>query len=240
MTDVSELPPLEALEPFGWIFTPGPLPSGSISASEAVLAAGMHPDQSVPRDIAVLSGAYTEKGRYRQEADGRRVTLYLEHPVWAVTSGPDSSMSPAGNSRSAQRYSRHTLVDGRRGRPITQFLLLHEPGSLRALDLHEPLDTPEMSLDEAITAAISGEERVLTDLPRTAEYGARWRLIPGFIQVTDVWRVTFDTSSLPPMSPAAKPDVAWVVIVDDKARHRWLSAALQETPVPNDSTTSPK
>lgn len=235
MTNVSELPPLEALEPFGWIFTPGPLPSGAISATEAVLAAGMHPDQSVPRDIAVQSGAYTEKGRYRQEADGRRVTLYLEHPVWAVTSGPDSSLAQAGDSRNAQRYSRHTLVDARRGRPMTQFLLLDEPGSLEALDLHEPLDIPDMSLEEAVTAAIAGEERVLTDLPRTAEYGARWRLIPSFIPVTDVWRVTFDTSSLPPMTPTAKPEVAWVVIVDDKARHRWLSAAVQETPIPSES-----
>jgi hypothetical protein len=235
MTDLSELPPLEALEPFGWIFTPSPPPSGAISASEALEAAGILADHVSRPDIAVLSGTYTEKGRYRREADGRRVTLYLEHPVWAITSGPDSSPARAGDSRSAQRYSRHTLVDARRGRPVTQFLLLHEPGSLGALDLHEPLDTPDMSLEEAVAAAIAGEERILTNLPRTAEYGARWRLIPGFVQVTDVWRVTFDTSSLPPMSSTEKPEVAWIVIVDDKAGHRWLSAAVQETPIPNDS-----
>jgi hypothetical protein len=235
MTDVSELPPLEALEPFGWIFTPGPLPSSSISASEALESTGILPNHASRPDTVVLPGTYTEKGRYRREADGRRVTLYLEHPVWVVTSGPDSSLARASDTRSAQRYSRHTLVDAYHGRPITQFLLLDEPGRVGALDLHEPLDAPDMSLEEAVDAAIAGEERVLTDLPRTAEYGARWRLIPGFVQVTDVWRVTFDTSSLPPISPTAKPEVAWVVIVDDKARHRWLSAAVQATPTASGS-----
>jgi hypothetical protein len=228
VTDAPELLSLEVLEPFGWIFTPGPLPGDAISATDAREATGVPTGQAPREALSVTSGAYTEKGRYRREEGGRRVTLYYEHPVWVITSGPDAVEESSGDSPKAERYSRHTLVDARGGKPITQFLLMNEPGELRVLDLHEPLNAPEMTLDEAVATALAGEERVLTDLPRTAEYGSRWRLIPGFVQVTDVWRVTFDTSSLPPIAPTAHPEVAWVVVVDDKAGHRWLSAAVEE------------
>ena len=122
------------------------------------------------------------------------------------------------------------VVDARTGSPITQFLFRNAPGEPALLDLHAPLTTAELTPDDAVKAAMTGEERVLTGLPRTVEYGSRWRLIPGFVQVTDVWRVTFDTSGLPPISAGADPEVAWVVLVDDKAGHRWLSAAVQESP----------
>jgi hypothetical protein len=234
MTDRSELLPLEALESFGWIFTPGPLPGNTISAADAIKAAGVAVGQAPRGDTSVESGTYTEKGRYRQEAGERRITLYYEHPVWVITTVADAGEETSGASLRAkragraERYSRHTLVDAHSGRRITQFLLVNDPGDLQVLDLHQPLSAPEMTLEEAVTAAISGEERLLTGLPRTAEYGSRWRLIPGFVQVTDVWRVTFDTSSLPPPSPTARPEVAWVVVVDDKAGHRWLSAAVEK------------
>ena len=228
MTDRSELLSLEALEPFGWIFTPGPLPRNTISAEDAIEAAGVALGQPPRGNISVASGMYTEKGRYRQEERARRVTLYYEHPVWVVTTVEDAGGESSGAATRAERYSRHTLVDARSGKRITQFLLVNDPGEPQVLDLHEPLSAPEMTLEEAVAAAIVGDERLLTGLPRTAEYGSRWRLIPGFVQVTDVWRVTFDTSSLPPVSPTARAEVAWVVIVDDKAGHRWLSAAVEE------------
>jgi hypothetical protein len=231
MTDGSELLSLEALEPFGWIFTPGPLPGNTISAADAIEAVGVAVGQAPRGDISVASGTYTEKGRYRQEAGERRTTLYYEHPVWVITTvahAGDESPDALLRAKRAERYSRHTLVDARSGNRITQFLLVNDPGELQVLDLHQPLSAPEMTLEEAVAAAIAGEERLLTGLPRTAEYGSRWRLIPGFVQVTDVWRVTFDTSSLPPLSPTARPEVAWVVVVDDKAGHRWLSAAVEE------------
>jgi hypothetical protein len=224
MTDWSEPLSLEELEPFGWIFTPGPLPGNAISAADAIEAAGQAPRD----DISVASGTYTEKGRYQQEEDARRVTLYYEHPVWVVTTVADAGEKSSGASPRAERYSRHTLVDARSGKRITQFLQMNDPGELHMLDLHEPLSAPEMTLEEAVAAAIAGEERLLTGLPSTSEYGSRWRLIPGFVQITDVWRVTFDTSSLPPVSPTARPEVAWVVVVDDKAGHRWLSAAVED------------
>jgi hypothetical protein len=213
------------------------MPADAISAADAIEIAVSDVDRALRGDISVESGRYTEKGRYRAEKGGRRVTLYSEHPVWAVSvavGAGEQSADPvprAKQARRAERYSRHTLVDARSGKRITQFLLVDNPGELQVLDLHAPLSAPEMSLEQAVAAAIAGEERLLTDLPRTAEYGARWRLIPGFVQVTDVWRVTFDTSSLPPVSPAARPEVAWVVIVDDKAGHRWLSAAVEESAV---------
>jgi hypothetical protein len=226
MTTPPDLPSLEALEPFGWIFTPGPLPVGSISAEVAQSAIGIFAKNAPESEISLASGSYTEKGRYRLMVGGQRVTLYSEHPVWAVSIVPPESADTDGQTQVAERYSRHTLVDARTGRLMTQFLLRSGPGEPAGLDLHAPLTTAELTHDEAIHAAIVGEERMLTGLPTSVEYGSRWRLIPGFVQVTDVWRVTFDTSSLPPLSPAAEPEVAWVVIVDDKAGHRWLSAAV--------------
>jgi hypothetical protein len=226
MTDPPDLPSLEALEPFGWIFTPGPPPAGSISAEAAQAAAAISADNATESEIFLAAGSYTEKGRYRPMAGGQRITLYSEHPVWVVSIVPTVSADTSGQTQMAESYSRHTLVDARTGRLMTQFLLRSGPGEPALLDLHAPLTTAELTPEEAVSAAIAGEERVLTSLPRTVEYGSRWRLIPGFVQVTDVWRVTFDTSSLPPLSPAAKPEVAWVVIVDDKAGHRWLSAAV--------------
>lgn len=231
ISDTPDLPSLTILEPFGWIFTPGPLPPDAISSRAALSAAGI-PSVGLPdAAISMASGSYTEKGRYRQVGGGARVTLYSELPVWAVTIAPTESPDTADQAQPAERYSRHTLVDARTGQLITQFLRRSESGEAALLDLHPPLTCAELTPDEAATAAIAGEERVLTGLPRTAEYGSRWRLIPGFVQVTDVWRVTFDTSSLSSLSPAPEPEVAWVVIVDDKAGHRWLSAALQEMPV---------
>lgn len=227
MTDAPELFSLEALEPFGWIFTPGPLPGDAISAAGVLEAAGFPTDRAPTGEISVASGSYTEKGRYRQEESGGRSTLYYEHRVWLVTLALHAEPEPSSEPSKAEQYSRHTLVDARSGRRITQFLRRNESGELHVLDLHAPLSAPEMTLHEAVAAALAGEERVLTGLPRTAEFGSRWRLIPGFVQVTDVWRVTFDTSSLPPLSPAAKPELAWVVVVDDKAGHRWFSAAVE-------------
>jgi hypothetical protein len=238
VNDAAELLSLEALEPFGWIFTPGPLPPDAISATDALEAAGV-PARALPGgDLVAVSGSYTEKGRYRQQESGSRVTLYYEFPVWVVTSGPGMGREASCHELSAEHYSRHTLVDARSGKCITQFLLMNESTALGVLDLHEPLSAPEMTMEKAVAAAIAAEERVLTGLPRTAEYGSRWRLIPGFVQVTDVWRVTFDTSSLPPLSPAALPEVAWVVMVDDKAGHRWLSAALEEPRIKHDEKLS--
>jgi hypothetical protein len=228
-SDTPDLPSLTILEPFGWVFTPGPLPPNAISSQAALSAVGI-PLVGLPdTEISMASGSYTEKGRYRQAEGGARVTLYSEHPVWDVTIIPRQSTNTADEAQAAERYGRHILVDSRTGQLITQFLGRSERGEAAHLDLHPPLTGAELTCDEAVTAAIAGEERILTGLPRTAEYGSRWRLIPGFVQVTDVWRITFDTSSLPPLSPTSEPEVAWVVIVDDKAGHRWLSAALQDT-----------
>lgn len=230
MPDTTDLPSLTNLEPFGWIFTPGSLPPDAISWQSALLAADIPPDRLYDTEVSISSGSYTEKGRYRLVEGERRVTLYSEHPVWVLTIVRTESPTITEPAQAAERYSRHTLVDARSGQLITQFLGRHVPGAPALLDIYPPLASAELTHDEAVAAAISGEERVLSGLPKTAEYGSRWRLIPGFTQVTDVWRVSFDTSDLPPLSPAAAPEVAWVVIVDDKAGHRWLSAALQETP----------
>jgi hypothetical protein len=232
MPDTTDLPSLTNLEPFGWIFTPGPLPPDAISWQSALSAADILPDGLYDTEVSIASGSYTEKGRYRLVEGERRVTLYSEHPVWVITIVPAADIDATGKKSEAERFSRHTLVDARTSQLITQFLRRNDPVESALLDLHPPLTTPELTLDEAVAAAISGEERVLNELPRTAEYGSRWRLIPGFVQVTDIWRVSFDTSDLPPLSPAAAPEVAWVVIVDDKAGHRWLSAALQDPTPP--------
>ncbi len=228
MPDSPELPSLAILEPFGWNFAPVSPPPGAVTSSAALAAAAIPANGLPDTEISIIFGAYTEKGRYRQEKGERRVTLYLEHPVWVVTIVLKETAHPADQVPAAEWYSRHTLVDARTGRLITQFLWRNEPGELAVLDLQAPLAASELTRDQAVKAALAGEERVLTGLPRTAEYGSRWRLIPGFVQVTDVWRVTFDTLSLPPIAPTAEPEIGWVVMVDDKAGHRWFSAALQE------------
>lgn len=215
-----ELLPLEALEPFGWIFTPGPLPAHALSREDALHAAGL---MAAGGEIGLTSGVYTEKGRYREEGDGRRVTLYAEQPVWAITFPPaarDGRETPGG----------HTLIDALSGQILTQFLQGVHAVELQPLDLYTPLGPAVLSREAAVAAAVAGEERVLTGLPREVEYGARRRPIPGFVQVGDVWRVTFDTSGLPPRAPDAPPEAAWVVLVDDKAGHRWLSAAVAARP----------
>jgi hypothetical protein len=240
VTDSPELPPLSMLEPFGWVFAPGPLPTGSISAEAALAAAGMSADSSPDAEISIMSGSYTEKGRYRQVKGGQRITLYTDHPVWVVTILPKDATNLNDEVPQAARHSRHTVVDARTGGLITQFLLRSGPGVAALLDLHAPLTTAELTSEEAVAAALAGEEQVLTGLPRSVEYGSRWRLIPGFMQVTDVWRVTFDTSSLPPASPTAQPELVWVVVVDDKAGPRWLSAAVHESPTAPDSDTASK
>lgn len=225
MTQISELPSLEILEPFGWLFTPGSLPSMALAGSDALarVTGALGPGMDT---TSLASGTYTEKGRYRRTEGGRRMTLYDQHPVWVVTTEV-AAAEPITDSLSADQCSRHTVLDAHSGRPIAQFLWLHVPRALHVLDLCEPLDEPELTLDEAVAAALSGEERVLADLPRTAEYGSRWRLIPGFVQVTDVWRITFDSSGVPSVASTARRELAWVVVVDDKAGHRWLSAAVE-------------
>lgn len=236
MHDSPELPSLTELEPFGWVFIPLPPPPGAISSTVALAAAGIPANGLPDAEISITSGSYTEKGRYRQEQGERRTTLYAEHPVWVISIVTKATPRDSDQAPSAEWFSRHTLVDARTGQRITQFLRLNEPRELAPLDLHAPLTSPELTRDQAEAAAIVGEERVLTGLPRSAEYGSRWRLIPEFAQVTDVWRVTFDTSSLPPITPNADPEVAWVVMVDDKAGHRWLSAALQKSSGVEDRT----
>ncbi|HEX6510405.1 MAG TPA: hypothetical protein VF221_22480 [Chloroflexota bacterium] len=226
MDDQEEPPSLDVLEPFGWVFTPGPPSAGSISAQEARVAAESDAYGGHGTAVSVRSGTYTEKGRYRVDDEGRRVTLYEEHPVWVVSFEQAEEPHTGGDRPKPRQYSRHVVLDGFTGKRLTAFMALPEPGAVNLLDLHEPLDAPDMTRDEALKQSMDGERDQLVSLPATTEYGSRWRLVPAFVQVTDVWRVTFDTSDLP--SPPDSPrEIAWVVIVDDKAGHRWLSAAVQ-------------
>jgi hypothetical protein len=138
--------------------------------------------------------------RHRHTPPRVRETVagYLEHPVWVVTVVPDGSL-PSVIQR-PEDVARHTVIDARSARPITQSLAWRGSAAWGALNLHEPLAAPEPSSDEALCAVIREDERILANLPHSIEYGSRWRLIRGFIQVTDVWRVTLDTSILPPMA----------------------------------------
>ncbi len=232
------LPDLEQLESFGWVFTPTRLAAGAIPAREAVervqssvwgtaTIADMHP----------TTAWYTEKGRFRMAPSGIRTTLYLDHPVWVVTiqggadGGPEDALDHTG-------YSRHVVVDAFSGKRLTAFVAISSPGSLETWDLHQPLEMPELTEREAIAEALEAEgNEALRALPIGAQYGSWQRLIPGCIQMIDVWKIVVDTSSLrrsiPVAGGAAPLEAAWLVLVDDKAGHAWLNTSQPALPPPN-------
>jgi len=224
------LPDLELLESFGWTFTPTPLASGAISADEAVervQSSAWGATSAV--DLHPTAGWYTEKGRFRMAPSGSRTTLYLDHPVWVVTiqgeadDGLEDALAQTG-------HGRHIVVDAFSGKRLTAFVAISSPGSLETWDLHQPLDMPELTEREAVTQVLEAEGNdELRELPMSAEYGSWQRLIPGCIQVIDVWKIVVDTSSLrrpiPVAGGEAPLEAAWLVLVDDKAGHAWLNTS---------------
>lgn len=224
------LPDLEQLESFGWIFTPTRLAAGAISADEAVervQSSAWGAASAV--DIHPTAAWYTEKGRFRMAPSGIRTTLYLDHPVWVVTiqggadSGPENALDHTG-------CGRHMVVDAFTGKHFTAFVAISSPGSLETWDLHQPLEMPELTERQAIAEVLDAEGNdELRALPISAEYGSWQRLIPGCIQIIDVWKIVVDTSSLrrpiPVAGGAAPLEAAWLVLVDDKAGHAWLNTS---------------
>jgi len=232
------LPDLEQLESFGWIFTPTRLADGAISADEAVervQASAWGAASTV--DIHPTAAWYTEKGRFRMAPSGSRTTLYLDHPVWVVTIQGEADGAPE-NALDHIGYGRHMVVDAFTGRRLTALVAMSSPGSLETWDLHQPLEMPELTERQAIAEVLEAEgNEELRALPISAEYGSWQRLIPGCIQIIDVWKIVVDTSSLrrpiPVAGGVAPLEAAWLVLVDDKAGHAWLNTSQSAPPPPN-------
>ncbi len=224
------LPDLEQLESFGWVFTPTPLAAGALTAGEAVervQSSAWGTARAV--DIHPTTGWYTEKGRFRVASSGIRTTLYLDHPVWVVTIQGKVDAAPEAVLDSAE-CGRHIVVDAFSGKCLTAFVAMPLPGSLETWNLQQPLEMPELTEREAVAEVLEAEgNEDLRELPLRTEYGSWQRLIPGCIQMIDVWKIVVDTSSLRRPVPAAGGiaplEAVWLVLVDDKAGHSWLNTS---------------